>query len=524
MAKHIFITGGVSSSLGKGINASSIGRLLKARGLKVFMQKMDPYINVDPGMMSPLQHGEVFITDDGTEADLDLGHYERFIDEKLNKYSSTTTGKIYQTVINREKAGVYGGGTIQVIPHITGVIKEAIYNAANMSGADVIITEIGGTVGDMEGLPFLEAIRQMRREVGYHNTYYIHNTLVPYLSAASEIKTKPTQHSIKQLGSLGINADMIILRTERAVSLDQKEKIAMFCDVDVDSVIEARDVKILYEVPLNLHKQNVDNIICKHLNLETQPIDLSEWINIITKIKNSKTDVKIALIGKYTDFRDSYISINESLRHAGYSLGVNVNIVPIKADDITKENAAEMLESFGGIIVPDGLGEKSIEGLINSIEYARVNKKPYLGICLGMHLAVIEYVQNALNYKQAHSLEFCSNPQMPIIHLRNGESTIQRLGSFECEIKPDTLAYTIYEKEKINERHKHTFELNLQYEHLFKNSDMRISSFSSENKVVEIVELKNHPFFIGCQFHPEFLSRVNRPHPLFYHFIKNIVG
>lgn len=522
MAKFIFVTGGVVSSLGKGINASCIGRLLKSRGLKVFMQKFDPYINVDPGNMSPLQHGEVFVTDDGAETDLDLGHYERFIDENLSKHSSVTTGKIYLRVIEKERHGVYQGKTVQVIPHITNEIKEAIYDVADYSQADVIITEVGGTVGDIESLPFLEAIRQVRREIGVNNTLYIHNTLVPYLESSKEIKTKPTQHSVKELRSLGINPDIIILRSDKPISKNEKEKIALFCDVNYDAVIEARNVKNIYEIPIKLAEQKLDEYIVNHFGLQTNPLDLSEWLTMIEKVKNQKGEIEIAIVGKYVSLQDAYLSIIEALKHAGIHLGVNVKINFVDAEKVTRENVKELLATSQGILVPGGFGERAIHGKINAITYAREKKIPYFGICLGMQLAVIEYARNVLNYPEASSSEF-DDTSMPLIDLNYSEKdmgTKMRLGLYPCELKEGTKIKEAYGVDRIQERHRHRYEFNNKYLDLFKNTDLIFSGINPESQIIEAIELKNHPWFVACQFHPEFLSRPTRPHPLFMEFLK----
>jgi CTP synthase len=522
MTKYIFVTGGVVSSLGKGINASSLGRLLKARGLKVFMQKFDPYINVDPGNMSPLQHGEVYVTDDGAETDLDLGHYERFIDENLSKHSSITTGKIYLKVIEKERKGVYGGGTVQVIPHITNEIKNSIYAAGKDSGADIVITEIGGTVGDIESLPVLEAIRQIRREIGFANTVYIHNTLVPYLEASREIKTKPTQHSVKELRSLGINPDIIILRSDKVIPRAEKEKIALFCDVNYEAVIEARDVKSLYEIPLNLAKQNLDTYVMKHFGLEIKDLDLKEWEELINKIKLQTGVVHVALVGKYVALRDAYLSVIESLRHAGIHAGINVKIHYIDAATLNEENIKEQLNGCSGIVVPGGFGERAVVGKLKAIQYARENNIPYLGICLGMQLALVEYARNVLGFEQATSLEFDETTTMPIIDLKYSEKGIgnpMRLGLFPCKLQEGTKIRELYGQELINERHRHRFEFNNKYLDIYRNTDVVFSGINPELGIAETIELKNHPWFIASQFHPEFLSRPTRPHPLFKGFV-----
>lgn len=523
--KYIFVTGGVVSSLGKGIAASSIGRLLKNRGLKVFMQKFDPYINVDPGTMSPYQHGEVFVTDDGAETDLDLGHYERFIDENLSKNSNITTGKIYSSVIAKERRGDYLGGTVQVIPHITNEIKDKLIKVAQDSDADVIITEIGGTVGDIESLPFLEAIRQARREFGYNNTLYVHNTLVPYLKAAGEIKTKPTQHSVKELRGLGIQPDIIILRTEVSIKKEQKEKIALFCDVDKNAVFEAKDAKILYEVASSLHAQKIDDVILKHFGLELKEADMTEWDSLINRIKNLKGEVKIALVGKYTSLQDAYISVNEALKAAGYFHGIKVTVDYLDANEITKENVDCILSGYAGIIVPGAFGKRSSEGMINTINYARLNSVPFFGICFGMQLACIEYARNKCQLTDADSTELNPETTHPIIdYLPNQYEGINmggtlRLGLYDCHIEDNTKTAKAYGKLDIKERHRHRYEFNNKYLSIF-DDDFIISGVNPQSGLVEIVELKNHPWYIACQFHPEFLSRPQRPHPLFRDFIE----
>lgn len=522
--KYIFVTGGVVSSLGKGIAASSIGRLLKNRGLKVFMQKFDPYINVDPGTMSPYQHGEVFVTDDGAETDLDLGHYERFIDENLSKNSNITTGKIYSSVIAKERRGDYLGATVQVIPHITNEIKDKLVKVAQDSQADVIITEIGGTVGDIESLPFLEAIRQARREFGYKNTLYVHNTLVPYLKAAGELKTKPTQHSVKELRSLGIQPDIIILRTEVSLSKEQKEKIACFCDIDKRAVIEARDCSILYEVTSHLHEQHIDDRILHHFGLRLPPADMQEWDKLIYQIKNLTGEVKIALVGKYVALQDAYISVNEALKAGGFFHGVHVKIDPIDANELSQKNVHEKLNGYDGIIVPGGFGKRGSDGKLAAIKYARTERIPFFGICFGMQLACIEYAKNVVGLSDANSTELNPKTKHPIIdYLPNQYEGIAmggtlRLGLYDCQISKNTKTYDAYQKELIGERHRHRYEFNKQFENIF-NDDFFVSGRNPQTGLVEIVELRNHPWFIACQFHPEFLSRPYRPHPLFRDFI-----
>ena len=523
--KFIFVTGGVVSSLGKGIAASSIGRLLKQRGFKVFMQKFDPYINVDPGTMSPYQHGEVFVTDDGAETDLDLGHYERFIDENLSQNSNITTGRIYSSVIQKERRGDYLGGTVQVIPHITNEIKDKLKSAAEESGADFIITEIGGTVGDIESLPFLEAIRQARRDFGYENTVYVHNTLVPYLRAADEIKTKPTQHSVKELRGLGIQPDIIILRSEVHITDHQKEKIALFCDVDKEAVIEAVDAKIIYEVATNLHNQHIDDIILKHCHMEAPEANMTEWNNLIETIRTLDGEFHIALVGKYVELHDAYLSVNEALKAAGYYFHKKCNIHFIDANTVTKENVKELVKDCQGILVPGGFGKRASEGKIEAIRYARENNIPFLGICFGMQLACIEYARNVIGYKDANSTELDPNTTHPVIDLLKDQydginmGGTLRLGLYDCNLPVDSKTKKAYQKDDIKERHRHRYEFNNEYREIF-NKDLFITGINKELNLVEIVELKNHPWFVACQFHPEFLSRPQRPHPLFRDFVE----
>ena len=530
MTKYIFVTGGVVSSLGKGITASAIGQLLKSRGLKVFMQKFDPYINIDPGTMSPLQHGEVFVTDDGAETDLDLGHYERFIDENLNRHSSVTTGKIYQSVIKRERRGDYLGATVQVIPHITNQIKKKLVDVARHTQPDIVITEIGGTVGDIESLPFLEAIRQARRDFGFNNTMYIHNTLVPYLSAANEIKTKPTQHSVKELMSLGIHPDIIVLRSEREISDQIKEKIALFCDVEQDAVFESRDVEVLYEVITEMHRQKIDDKILKHFEFGKKPeADVTPWVNLIDRIKHLEGDVRIGLVGKYVKLHDAYLSVSESLKHAGYHHKVNIIIDWIDAEFVDDENVAEVLKDCHGVLVPGGFGQRATKGKLAAIKYARENNVPFLGLCYGMQLAAVEYASNVLGLAGASSTEIDPDTPHPVISLQRGRKEEEdlggtlRLGLYDCEIKKDTKAYAAYKQTTIQERHRHRYEFNNQYLEQFDDGQMVISGFNTKHNLVEMVELANHPWFVAVQFHPEFLSRPLRPHPLFRDFIGAIV-
>ena len=524
--KFIFVTGGVVSSLGKGIAASSIGRILKNRGLKIFMQKFDPYINMDPGTMSPYQHGEVFVTDDGAETDLDLGHYERFIDESLSKNSNITTGKIYSNVIQKERRGEYNGGTVQVIPHITNEIKDKLKKAGVESNADIVITEIGGTVGDIESLPFLEAIRQARRDFGYENTLYIHNTLVPYLKAADELKTKPTQHSVMELRKIGIQPDIIILRTEVPISESQKDKIALFCDVNKENVIEALDQKIIYNVAKSLHEQNIDDIILKHFRIDAKAADMSEWYHLIERIESLNGDIRIGLVGKYVNLHDAYLSVVEALKAAGYYFYKRILIDYIDSSLIDKSNVEEKLSNLDGIIIPGGFGDRGIEGMLIAIEYARINKIPLFGICLGMQLICIEYARNEIGYKDANSGEFDKETKHNIIdYLENQYDGINiggtlRLGLYDCHIKDmESKTYKAYQKLDIKERHRHRYEVNNKFLEIF-DKDLKITGRNLKSNLVEIVELKNHPWFIGCQFHPEFLSRPERCHPLFKDFIE----
>ncbi len=529
--KFIFVTGGVVSSLGKGIVAASLGRLLKNRGIKVFMQKFDPYINVDPGTMSPYQHGEVFVTDDGAETDLDLGHYERFIDENLTRNASITTGKIYSRVIKKERRGDYLGATIQVIPHITNEIKQKLIDAAEQEDADVIITEIGGTVGDIESLPFLEAIRQVRRDFGYENTMYIHTTLIPYLKAAREIKTKPTQHSVKELRSLGIHPDIIVLRTEEE-HIEKvemiKSKIALFCDVNQENVVISADSNSIYKVPVNLHHEGLDILVCKKFGFEDKKIDMREWEELGRKIDNMTGEVCIALVGKYVSLHDAYKSVSESLFHSGINAGINVNIKWIHAEEVTKDNVAEMLADVDGVIVPGGFGPRAMLGKIETVKYARENNLPFLGICLGMQMAVIEFARNVIGI-DAHTTEYDENTPNPIIdYLPEQYKGIEfggtlRLGLYECVIKEGTLAHKIYGKTIINERHRHRYEFNNKYKKLLEDHGMIFSGMNPLTGLCEIIELKDHPYFIAGQFHPEFLSRPQRPHPMFRELVNKSI-
>lgn len=526
MTKYIFVTGGVVSSLGKGITAASLGRLLKNRGLKIAIQKFDPYINVDPGTMSPYQHGEVFVTDDGAETDLDLGHYERFVDINLNKYSNITTGKVYSSVIKKERRGEYLGGTVQVIPHITNEIKEQVFRAGKETNADVVITEIGGTVGDIESLPFLEAIRQIKSDVGRDNVMYIHCTLVPFIKAAGELKTKPTQHSVKELRSLGIQPNVIVVRTEMPIPQEMKDKIALFCDIDPKAVIEARDAETLYSIPLSLQEQKLDEIVCNHLKLVSHEPDMTEWIELVNKVQNLKQNVSIALVGKYVELQDAYISVVEALKHAGYVFDSDIDIKWINAETVNKDNVDELLKDVHGILVPGGFGDRGVEGKMEAIRYARENKVPFLGICLGMQLATIEFARNVLGYNGANSAEIDPNTPYPIIDLLPEQKDVEdlggtlRLGLYPCKILEGTKAYSVYNDEIIYERHRHRYEFNNEYREAMEQKGLVFSGTSPDGRLVEIIEIPDHPWFVASQFHPEFKSRPTRPQPLFRGFIE----
>lgn len=525
MTKYIFVTGGVVSSLGKGIVAASLGRLLKNRGMSVTIQKFDPYINVDPGTMSPYQHGEVFVTDDGAETDLDLGHYERFIDINLNRFSNVTTGKIYSAVLKKERRGDYLGGTVQVIPHITNELKDRVYRAGKETNADVVITEIGGTVGDIESLPFLEAIRQMKSDIGHENVMYIHCTLVPYIKAAGELKTKPTQHSVKELRSLGIQPNIIVVRTEMPISQDMKDKIALFCDIDTKAVIECEDADNLYSIPLNLQEQGLDKLVCDHMKLECKDPDMTEWKDLVTKVKNLSKTITISLVGKYVELQDAYISVVESLRHAGYAFDADVKIKWINAEQVTESNIQELTGGTDGIIVPGGFGDRGVEGKIIAAKYARENKIPFFGICLGMQIASIEYARNVLGLEGAHSAEIDPSTPYPIIDLLPEQKDVEdlggtlRLGLYPCKLQEDTKAFEAYADEVVYERHRHRYEFNNEYRQQMEENGFVFSGTSPDGRLVEIIELKDHPWYVACQFHPEFKSRPTRPQPLFKDFI-----
>lgn len=521
MTKYIFVTGGVVSGLGKGITAASLGRLLKARGLRVSAQKLDPYMNVDPGTMSPFQHGEVFVTEDGAETDLDLGHYERFIDEDLNKYSNLTSGKVYYNVLTKERRGEYLGQTVQVIPHITNEIKDFIYANANSTDADVLITEIGGTIGDIESLPFVEAIRQVSLEVGRENCLFIHVTLVPYLRCSNEHKSKPTQHSVKELQSLGISPNIIVMRADEPIDDSIKSKIALFCNVKPDCVIENLTLPFLYEAPLMLYNKRLDTVVCRELSLVTPEPDLTQWETMVSKIKCRDKSVTIALVGKYVKLHDAYLSVMEALYHAGYEYGTKVDIKWVDSEDVTEATAESIFGGVDGILVPGGFGDRGIEGKICACSYARKNNIPYLGICLGMQIAVIEFARNVCGLTGAHSSEFNEMTKYPVIDLMPDQRGIvdkgstMRLGSYPCKVTPGTWLSKAYNKDLIYERHRHRYEFNNNYRDLLSTAGLVISGTSPDGHIVETVEVPDNDFFVGVQYHPEFKSRPNRPHPLF---------
>ena len=525
MTKYIFVTGGVVSSLGKGIVAASLGRLLKNRGLEVTIQKFDPYINIDPGTMSPYQHGEVFVTDDGAEADLDLGHYERFIDINLGKHSTVTSGRVYQSVLQKERRGDYNGGTVQVIPHITNEIKDRIQRAGRETNADVVITEVGGTVGDIESLPFLEAIRQMKTNLGHNNVMYVHCTLIPYIKAAGELKTKPTQHSVKELRSLGIQPNIIVVRTEQEVPQDMKEKLALFCDVQPHEIIESRDAEHLYEVPLNLHAQDIDDIVLDHFGIEAPEADMEEWRELVATVKSLPNKRKVALVGKYVELQDAYISVVEALKHAGYAFNSDIEIDWINAEYVDADNVATLLKGADAILVPGGFGDRGVEGKILATQYARENNVPFLGICLGMQLATVEFARNVLGLKGAHSTELDAKTDYPIIDFLPDQNDnvdlggTLRLGLYPCKLKDGSKAKNAYGKELVYERHRHRYEFNNEYREAMEAAGLVFSGTSPDGKLVEIIELPDNNFFVACQFHPEFVSRPNRPQSLFRDFI-----
>ncbi|MGN1204991.1 MAG: CTP synthase [Lachnospiraceae bacterium] len=526
MTKYIFVTGGVVSGLGKGITAASLGRLLKSRGLKVASQKLDPYINVDPGTMSPYQHGEVYVTEDGAETDLDLGHYERFIDEDLNKYSNLTTGKVYSNVIGKERRGEYLGSTVQTIPHITDEIKRFIYNVGKKTDADIVITEIGGTIGDIESQPFIEAIRQVGHEVGSENSLYVHVTLVPYLKASGEHKSKPTQHSVKELQGLGISPDIIILRADEPITDESIfHKIANFCNVKPDCVIENLTLPVLYEAPLMLEKANLSSIVCRELHIDAPMPDLTEWENLIARIKQLKDTVTIGLVGKYVQLHDAYLSVAEALRHAGYAENTEVKISWIDSETLKEDNYEEILSTVDGIIVPGGFGDRGIEGMLLAARYARETKTPYFGICLGMQIAVISFARDVAGIKDANSGEFDFTCAHKVIDFMPGQSDeidkggTLRLGSYPCVIKKGTMMEKCYGQTEIRERHRHRYEFNNEYREKLADCGLILSGTSPDERLVETVELSDSPFYVGVQYHPEFKSRPNKAHPLFKGFI-----
>ena len=525
MTKYIFVTGGVVSGLGKGITAASLGRLLKERGLKVAAQKLDPYINVDPGTMSPYQHGEVYVTEDGAETDLGLGHYERFIDEDLNKYSNLTTGKVYWNVLNKERRGEYLGSTVQVIPHITNEIKEFVYRVGKQTDADVVITEFGGTIGDIESQPFLEAVRQISLEVGRENSLFIHVTLVPFLRGSDEHKSKPTQHSVKELQGMGINPNIIVLRCDEPLEEDIFKKIALFCNVKPDCVIENITLPYLYEAPLMLEKANFSSVVCRELGIDVPAPDLSEWTEMVGRIKSREKEVHIGLVGKYVRLHDAYLSVAEAMRHAGYTLNTHIRIHWINSEELNESNYADALSGLDGIIVPGGFGGRGIEGMILAVRYARENRIPYFGICLGMQIAVIELARHVAGIADANSGEFDEQCRNKVIDFMPGQSSdidkggTLRLGAYPCVIRPGTTMERCYGRTEISERHRHRYEFNNDYRDALTEAGLTLSGLSPDKRLVETVELSDRPFFVGVQFHPEFKSRPNRAHPLFCGFI-----
>ena len=528
MAKYIFVTGGVVSSLGKGITAASLGRLLKNRGIKVTIQKFDPYINIDPGTMSPYQHGEVFVTDDGAETDLDLGHYERFIDINLTKNSNITAGKVYNNVLTKERRGDYLGKTVQVIPHITNEIKQRVYDVAAADGADVVITEIGGTVGDIESLPFLEAIRQVKKEVGRYDVLYIHVTLVPYIAAAGELKTKPTQHSVKELRGIGIQPDILVCRAEKEISSDMKEKLALFCDVDKSAVIENLTAPTIYEVPLMMAKEGLDKIVLEKLHMDYSPANMEEWEKMVFKIKHPAKKVKVAVVGKYVDLPDAYMSVTEALHHAGIANDTDVKIAWVNSEAIEAADVelSEVFAGCKGILVPGGFGDRGVEGKIRAVQYARENAIPFLGLCLGMQCAVIEFARHVCGMTDAHSTEFNHETKHPVIDLMLSQKDVEdkggtmRLGAYPCRLRDGSKSLAAYAEEEISERHRHRYEFNNDFRTELEGAGLAVAGTLPDDSLVEIVEVKNHPWFVGSQFHPELKSRPNHPHPLFRDFVK----
>lgn len=527
--KYVFVTGGVVSGLGKGITAASLGRLLKARGYKVTMQKFDPYINIDPGTMNPIQHGEVFVTDDGAETDLDLGHYERFIDESLTKNSNVTTGKIYWSVLHKERRGDFGGGTVQVIPHITNEIKSRFHRNYSTKETEIAIIEVGGTVGDIESQPFLESIRQFQHDVGHENAILIHVTLIPYLRSSGEMKTKPTQASVKELQGMGIQPDIIVCRSELPITKHLKDKIALFCNVPSEHVLQNLDVEVLYEAPLAMEKEHLAEVACECLNLECPKPDLNEWTDMVNRAKNLKKTVDIALVGKYISLHDAYISVVEALKHAGIANDAEVHIKWVDSETVTEENVHEILSDVTGILVPGGFGDRGIDGKIVAIKYAREHKIPFLGLCLGMQLSIVEYARNVLGYEDAHSVELDPQTTHPVIHLMPDQDGIEdiggtlRLGSYPCVLDKASKAYKVYGQETIHERHRHRYEVNNDYRNVLAEHGMKLSGISPDGRIVEMIELEKHPWFVATQAHPELKSRPNRPHPLFKGFVQAAV-
>lgn len=524
--KYVFVTGGVVSGLGKGITAASLGRLLKARGYKVTMQKFDPYINIDPGTMNPIQHGEVFVTDDGAETDLDLGHYERFIDESLNKNSNVTTGKIYWSVLQKERRGDFGGGTVQVIPHITNEIKSRFFRDFTTEETQIAIIEVGGTVGDIESQPFLESIRQFQHDIGHENAILIHVTLIPYLKASGEMKTKPTQASVKELQGMGIQPDIIVCRSELPLDQSIKDKIALFCNVPSNRVLQNLDVEYLYEAPLAMEKEHLAQVACECLHLDCPEPDLEDWKSMVDALRHPTKEADIALVGKYIQLHDAYISVVEALKHGGIASHATVNLHWVDSEQLSDENADEILDSMDGILVPGGFGDRGVEGKISAIHYARTHGIPFLGLCLGMQLSIVEYARNVVGYNDAHSVELAPDTTHPVIDLMPDQNGVEdiggtlRLGAYPCVLSEDSLAYKLYGTQTIYERHRHRYEVNNDYRKVLTEHGMSLSGLSPDGRIVEMIELKDHPFFIGTQAHPELKSRPNRPHPLFKGFVE----
>lgn len=524
--KYVFVTGGVVSGLGKGITAASLGRLLKARGYTVTMQKFDPYINIDPGTMNPVQHGEVFVTDDGAETDLDLGHYERFIDESLTKNSNVTTGKIYWSVLQKERRGDFGGGTVQVIPHITNEIKSRFYRNPSAENTEIAIIEVGGTVGDIESQPFLEAIRQFQHEKGRENVVLIHVTLIPYLRASQEMKTKPTQASVKDLQGMGIQPDILVCRSEHPLDDGIKDKIALFCNVPSNHVLQNLDVEYLYEAPLAMEKEHLAEVVCESLHLDCPTPDLKDWTEMVDYLKTPNTEVTVAIVGKYIQLHDAYISVVEALKHGGIFSRVTVNIKWIDSETVTAENVDEQLKDVSGILVPGGFGQRGIDGKLQAIKYARTNKIPFLGLCLGMQLAIVEFARNVIGYRDAHSAELDPDTTHPVIHIMPEQLGIEdiggtlRLGSYPCVLDKTSTAYKLYGTEEIHERHRHRYEVNNDYRDALTANGMKLSGLSPDGRIVEMIEIPEHPWFVATQAHPELKSRPNRPHPLFRGFVE----